>query len=153
MTPEYNQTVANIIGSSVGGGDPDGDKKKKAAAAKAKAAAATTTPQATVTTTNTGLGVSADVNKLTDNQPNYFPTKDPNIFTGRYGATITRDQFLQNQKGTMPFNSFEDYANWVGGWAGKPATPPLVPAKPLPQKDYYEGYSTPGSGAMRYHQN
>lgn len=83
-------------------------------------------------------------NSITANSgvKNYTPTQDPNVVMGKHGAIITRDQYLQSLKqpgNNMKFNSFEDYADWYGGWAskdGKPVTGtiPLQPTPPMSDK-------------------
>lgn len=98
----------------VGGGD---DKKPK------------TVPRGTIK----GGALAPDVDPAALVGPNFVPTKDPNVVIGRNGVVITKAQYDQNQKSNLPFNSFADYAHWVGGWAH--------PEKPIPQiQPYYRTY-------------
>jgi hypothetical protein len=64
---------------------------------------------------------------------NYKATSDPNVYLGRNGVKITRDEFNNANKNGYTWSSFEDYADYVGGWAHNP--------KDLPQiQPYYRTY-------------
>jgi hypothetical protein len=54
------------------------------------------------------------------NGPNYTKTENPDVYLGKYGIPIKRQEFDQSKKNNMDFSTFEDYADWVGGWAKKP---------------------------------
>lgn len=110
--------------------DDSGDPKHK----KKKAAAPVPAQPGPVTIQGGGLSPDIDTDKIIPQQgPNYVPTKDPNVLLGRNGVMITRAQFDQNQKSNMPFNDFNSYADWVGGWAH--------PQLPIPQiSPYYRTY-------------
>lgn len=121
MTSQYQ----NLIASIADGGGGGGGAKKKA-------------PAETTATVTTPLAPSVDVDKLLPydpNQKNYTPTNDPNVFMGRNGYRITKQAFDQEQNDPKSLNwrSFDDYANWIGGWAH--------PDKPLPKvSPYYRTY-------------
>lgn len=70
------------------------------------------------------------------------------------GNIITKQQFLDSAKQGLPFTDMKTMGDWVDNWAKKPDTPMQLPgAAPVQvQPDYYQGYTTPGSGGMRYHQ-
>jgi hypothetical protein len=79
--------------------------------------------------TNTTPTVAPAANYIKPNAPvvtpqrNFTTTQDPNTVIGSKGATITRDQYTQAIKsGKINFPTFEDYADWVGGWANKEPT-------------------------------
>jgi len=70
------------------------------------------------------------------------------------GNIVTRAQFEMSAKNGLAFNDMKSMGDWIDGWQRntldtKLALPLNAPVK---KKDYYEGYSTPGSGSMRYHQ-
>jgi hypothetical protein len=50
-------------------------------------------------------------------QKNYSATDDPNVYLGKNGVKITRQEFNNANKNGFAWNSFEDYADYVGGWA------------------------------------
>lgn len=84
-----------------------------------------------------------------DDQLNYTATKDPNVLIGKHGAVITRQQYLaslQDPQNNMKFNTFEDYAHWLGGWAKAPGTTVISAQKPvgtgLDMSDKARGYSS-----------
>lgn len=63
------------------------------------------------------------------NVPNFTKTNDPNVYMGKFGVPITRQQYqqaIQDPTNGAKFQTFEKYADWVGGWAR--------PKKPLPQE-------------------
>ncbi len=117
MTPEFQSNMAQLA-DLAGGGD---DKKKKVPA-----------PAPVV---QGGLSPAVDVSKVVPpTQPNYFPTKDPNVVIGRNGVTITKQQYDENQKSDLQFDSFHHYADWVGGWAHQ--------NRPIPKiSKYYRTYA------------
>lgn len=71
----------------------------------------------------------------TDASPNYTKTADPDTYMGKHGAPIKRSEYeasLKDPKNNMKFNSFEGYADYVGGWArpvSQPGTTPPSVAK------------------------
>lgn len=71
---------------------------------------------------------------------NYTKTDDPDVVIGKHGATITRQQYQESLKqpnNNMKFNTFEDFADWYGGWAGKTGTQPQQkPAEPVQPGNY-----------------
>lgn len=82
-------------------------------------------------------------------EKNYSTTQDPNVVIGKHGATITRQQYEQSLKqegNNMKFKTFEDYADWVGGWANKEGKSitgniPPVPGQTTIQSDKAAGLS------------
>lgn len=135
MTPEFQNNMSELVSLA---GDGGGDKKKKVA------------PPVTATVSTPdikgGLSPSVDASKvLLTNQPNYTPTKDPNVVIGRNGVTITKQQFEENQKSNMPFISFAHYADWIGGWAHQNRPIPTI------SKYYrtYAGDNIPGSEILQ----
>lgn len=82
--------------------------------------------QATIQTSQT-----KDIDATQDapsNTPNYSKTNDPNVYMGKFGVPITRQEYeasLREPNNDIKFNTFEKYANWIGGWAR--------PEKPRPQ--------------------
>jgi len=100
---------------------------------------------------NNGKNYIETPSKPENNPPlNYKLTSDPNVVIGKHGAIITRQEYLASLKvpdNTLKFNTFEDYANWVGGWArGKnnnietnPPSPANIPNKDM--SDKARGYS------------
>lgn len=70
-----------------------------------------------------------------DGSPNYTKTADPKVVIGKFGAPITYDEFVQANKNGYAWNTFEDYADYVGGWAR--------PIKdPVPLQPYYRVYAS-----------
>jgi len=49
--------------------------------------------------------------------PNYTPTDDPKVVTGKYGVPITYDQFLNANQNGFAWKDFHSFADYVGGWA------------------------------------
>ncbi len=71
------------------------------------------------------------------------------------GNIVTKEQFLLSAKNGLPFNDMKTMGDYVDGWARplRKNAPPVVPAvAPQVKQDYYSGYTTPGSGGMRYHE-
>lgn len=63
------------------------------------------------------MAMGGEVDPPVKTSPNYTKTKDPNIYMGKFGVPITMDDYKKNLKSDLPFNSFDSYADWVGGWA------------------------------------
>jgi hypothetical protein len=78
----------------------------------------------------------------------------PDVYTTPKGNIITKQQFLDSAKQGLPFNDMKTMGDWLDEWVKKPQSQPIEQPKVIPQvrQDYYEGYSTPGSGNMRYHE-
>ncbi len=76
------------------------------------------------------LGVKIDPDKiLASGDPNYTPTKDPNVVIGKHGVPITMADFQHANANGYAWKDFPAYANYVGGWA-KPITNP-IPIQPV----------------------
>lgn len=61
---------------------------------------------------------SVSVDEGNPNTPgNYTKTNDPDTYMGKFGAPIKRSEYQSSLKNGMNFKTFEDYADWVGGWA------------------------------------
>lgn len=72
---------------------------------------------------------------------NFTKTNDPNVYLGKKGALITRQEFEQANKNGYAWKTFEDYADYVGGWAGpvKPVTPAVPYYRAYAQKEPING--------------
>lgn len=81
------------------------------------------------------------------------------------GNIVTRAQFELSAKNGLPFTDMKSMGDWIDGWqrpikdqvktspSSAKAQATIQPvAAPAKKKDQYEGYSTPGSGGMRWHQ-
>lgn len=77
----------------------------------------------------------------------------PDTLVTPKGNILTKQQFLDSAKQGLPFTDMKTMGDWVDGWA-KPTSqqPPPSIVAPQVKQDYYQGYTTPGSGSMRYHQ-
>lgn len=70
-----------------------------------------------------------DPKKTVGGDPNYTPTKDPNVVMGKHGVPITMDDFKHANANGYGWVDFPSYAHYVGGWA-KPITNP-IPVHPV----------------------
>lgn len=92
---------------------------------------------------------STSAPKTTAPSPNYTPTSDPDTYMGKHGVPIKRTEYqasLQNPKNNMKFNSFEDYADYVGGYAKPTTTTPTPAPKPAAAAPVNNQQGNLGSG-------
>ncbi len=68
-----------------------------------------------------------------DGSLNFTKTADPKVVIGKYGVPITFDEFEHANKNGYAWRTFDDYADYVGGWA-KPIK------DPIPIAPYYRAY-------------
>jgi hypothetical protein len=82
------------------------------------------------------------------------PVTMPDSIITPKGNVLTKQQFLDSAKQGLPFTDMKTMGDWLDEWVvNKKSTPPPPPTQaPQIKQDYYQGYSTPGSGGMRYHQ-